>query len=262
MKSTNIFLAIPYSLFSPSFYREVGGTWRAKGFVYLLLILVVYCLLWVLLLSHVVGRLEGVMQTHIIPQMPTITFSQGVASVNQKMPIYIQWDKYDKNSAFLMIDTRENPASLQQSSAVVSLQKTKLLFKESENKISQKAYPVRLNMVLTQQEMNTYLARTVKWLSPLGLAYAFTIGLFAMYFFNIIVAFIYAFIGFWFNALHKAKLDYLSILNVVFVAFTPTLILRSIFLWLPFRLPYAVLIYTAITISYLFFGIKANRRVS
>ena len=59
MKSTNIFLAIPYSLFSPSFYREVGGTWRAKGFVYLLLILVVYCLLWVLLLSHVVGRLEG-----------------------------------------------------------------------------------------------------------------------------------------------------------------------------------------------------------
>lgn len=81
-----------------------------------------------------------------------------------------------------MIDTRENPASLQQSSAVVSLQKTKLLFKESENKISQKAYPVRLNMVLTQQEMNTYLARTVKWLSPLGLAYAFTIGLFAMYF--------------------------------------------------------------------------------
>ncbi len=255
MKKFSILHIPVFSFFSKELYKDVGLSWKGVNFLYLLLLLVI-C--WVpAMVKMYIGFSDFVNNEAppIVNQVPEITINNGEASISQPQPYYI---KDPQNGGILtIIDTTGKIKSLEDTNSVVLLTKTDITWRK--NKFETQMYELSnvKHFVLDSERITNWLHTGKKLLLPI--IYPFAI--LGSYAFRIIQVLIYAAIGLLFALLCKAKLSYAALLRLAVVAITPSILLKT-FLGIPgIHLPYAGLIFLAITLGYLFFAVKANSQI-
>lgn len=253
MKKYSLIHIPALSFFSKDLYRDVGLHWKGVNFLYLLLLLVI-CWTPTLIKVHV-GFTSFVknIAPAVVEQLPEITFDNGEASISEPQPYYII--NPDDGAVLAIIDTTGQINSLEGTDAICLLTRDKVIARKS--KFENRTFD--LSQMKEHFVLNSELV--MGWLRTANKFLAIAIAPFAIlgsYSFRIVQALLYAVAGLMFAAGCKAKLSYAALIRLAVVAMTPCLLAKTIFGLAGIHLPFASLIFLAITLGYLFFAIKAN----
>jgi len=249
---TPIYLAPIRAFYSRSFYREVASTWRVQGFIYLLLLLGACWVPALVQMSMEGSRFMATRADEFIGQMPTITISNGRASIDQEEPLFIRDNLTGQPIA--IIDTTGEIDSLDGSSAYVLLTGTKLITQRSE--LDTRTYDLSTieTLTLTPADAYRWLNMTMTW-GPLVLFPFLVIGSFAV---RILQIFFYALIGMLLKIFTGANLDFPAMLSIAIMAITPAIVAATILLVIGFNPPLGWLLFFGLSMAYLLFGISAT----
>ena len=192
----------------------------------------------------------------ITSKLPTINFKSGVASTKATTPYYIK-DAVSKKT-FIIIDTNNKIRDFYQSKATILIQKRSISIRDSVGKIEQYHYPKQMTMDIGPKQIQTFLHRSNKWLSPLLFVIILFGGLIISYAYRAVQILIYALIGKLFCAILKRELFYESLMSLAIISVTPAIIISTILLIFNISYPFEWLSYFLLSMVYLFFIIKAN----
>lgn len=246
-------LHIPFlSFFSRDLYVDVALRWKGSGFGYLLLLLVV-C--WLPMMVKMYTAMSTFIDEHassFIEQVPTITFDQGLASINEPQPYYIKVP--DSNEVIAIIDTTGTIQSLENTDAHILLTQTQVIYRE--NNVTTKT--IQLSDIQGQHTLDQniiwgFLGFFKKILFPVILLFILIFS----FVYRIIQALIYAAIGLLFASWCRARLQYTALLRLAVVAFTPCIIVSTILGLARVHLPWGFLWYLLAALGYLLFGVNA-----
>jgi len=239
------------SFFSKDLYRDVGLHWRGTCFGYLLLLLAV-CWIPTMIIIHF-GTTEFVQNeaSKVVSQVPVITIKDGIASVNEPQPYYIMAP--DGNDVFIIIDTTGTVTSLADSNAYALITKTEAIYKENESQTRTFSFANIKDFTLDQAKLNKWLATFQKLFAPVMYFFAIAFS----YVYRIIQALIYAATGLLFAKGFKTKIEYPALLRLAVVAVTPAIIINTIATIAGVVTCGIWLLYLAIALAYLAFGVKA-----
>ena len=254
MKRKNLVLAIGTSLYSGKFYREVAASWRGRAFVYVLLLLVICSLFTTTkLMTGFVGWFND-FSSVVVPQIPVVTFKQGVATTKAQKPYYIKYDQ-----AFMVVDTGNQIKDFQSNPDLVLILKSdRVSIKKNSGEI--RTYYFRKNMTgavgpqVIQKLIYKYkiiffiVASIGIYLFMVGFAYAGYL-LFAL--FAALLSMIY-------SAAMKRRLDYGALLSLALIVLTPIILLRTIIFLTGIGIRLGFIPALVIVLVYLFFAVKAN----
>jgi hypothetical protein len=136
---------------------------------------------------------------------------------------------------------------------VCVLTRTKLIGRKSEFETRTFDLSQVEDFVLDSDRMTGWLETVRKLL----VAVVYPFALFGSYVYRIIQALIYAVVGLLFAKLCNTSLSYSALLRLAVVAVTPAIIISTVLGAAQVRLPYLWLFYLAVTLGYLFYGVKA-----
>jgi len=251
MRKHSTIQAIYMSFFSKSLYKDVGANWRGVSFIYFFLLM---ALMWIPLAFKLQSGLNNFMADEapkFIRQIPKITISKGEAKVDAEMPYFIK----DTNGKPLMaIDTTGRINALEEAGAMALLTKDKFIIKKSN--VETRTFELSQIEELTIDQSSLYnMADAIRqwaiiFLYPFILAFS--------YGYRIILALLYALIGLLFARGLKVDLKYKAVISLAIISMTPAIIINTIYNYLELRIPYWFFISFVISMSYLYFGIKAN----
>lgn len=262
IEKTGLLLAIPYSLYSKKFYREVAKNWVGRSFVYLLLVL---ALNWVFASLIITSRLWDLVEfsgRDFAQQLPVIHIQDGIASTDQKGPNLIQWTKNPKTSQlipgnlFAVIDTHHQYKDFEQSNALILVDDKTVYIKHQDKQLAQYHFTKGLNTTFGPQEAIETLMKVKKYVYFIGGGIVYLVGLSVSYVKYLIFGLIYGLIGLIFNANLKRGLRYDNLLSLALVSFTPSILLKTILFSFGISFPLMSLLYFLIPIAYLYFAIK------
>ena len=239
------------SFYSKDLYRDVGLNWRGTCLGYLLLLLAICWIPW-MVKAHI--GLSDFVQNEvpkIVSQIPTITIKDGLASIDEPQPYYIT--EPDSNDIFAIIDTTGTVTSLADSNAFLLITKTEAIYKKNEVQSQTYSFADIKDFTLTQAKINKWLEvfRTV----AIPVMYPFVLAF--SYVYRIIQVLIYAAIGLLFAQGFRAKIEYPVLLRLAVVAVTPAIIINTIVSLSGYVFCGMWLLYFAIAMVYLAFGVKA-----
>jgi hypothetical protein len=256
MKKFSI-IHIPFlSFFSKDLYIDVGLNWKRVCFGYLLLILAI-C--WIpamirihLSFSHFVSEEAPL----VVNQVPEIKIQDGEVSVDVPQPYYIK--DADNDEVLAIIDTTGSITSLKDTDALCLLTKDTLVYKKNEFQSQKYDLQQVQHFVLDSDRITGWLKTSRKFLAIMIYPFA----LLGSYIARIVQALIYAAAGLFFASLCNVKLKYDALLRLAVVAVTPSMIIKTVFGVAGIHLSFVPLIFIAITLGYLYFGVKAVSQVS
>jgi len=257
MRKHSTIQAIYMSFFSKSLYKDVSANWRGISFLYLFLLL---ALTWIPLMFKLQSGLNSFIideAPKLIKQVPKITISKGEVKTEVEMPYFIN----DTNGKPLMvIDTTGRINSLEETETEASALVTKNKFIIKKSAVETRTFDLSQIEELTIDQSAIYnIADAVRqWaliiLYPLIALFSFI--------YRIIVALFYALIGLLFARTLKADLKYTGLISLSIIAMTPAIIISAAYNYLELRIPYWFLINFIISMSYLYFAVKANSEKS
>lgn len=252
MKRYNAIQAVVLSLFSPSFYRDVGQHWRGTGFGYLFLLLAV---LWIPVMVKWHGAITRSVAEHspaFINQIPAITIAHGVVSADCTMPYVIK--EPSSQEPLVIIDTTGATTSLANQRAGMLLTRSKFIVRQGPSET--RAYDLSKidDFKLDHNRVQRWANQLAQYLAT-GL-YPFI--LLASYVYRMIQTLIYALIGLLFAKLLHATVDYNALVRLSAFALTPVLLLCTVQEILTLPLTGWWLICLVVAMVYLFLAVKAN----
>ena len=249
---TPLYLAPLRAFYSRPFYREVALAWRARGFVYLLLLLSV-C--WVPIMVQ--WSMEGALfmntrADEFIRQMPTITIQDGRVSIDREEPFFL----YDRTTGqeVAIIDTTGEIRSLDGSSAYVLITAHQLLTQRSELESRTHDLSTIQSLILTPADAYRWLNVMMIW----GPAFLFPFLVVGSYAVRILQTFFYALIGMLAKLVTGADLDFPALLAVATMAITPAIVAATLLLMLEITPPMGWLLFFGLSMAYLLFGMSAT----
>jgi len=255
MESTNFIKAIFASFYSRSFYREVAEKWRARTFLYLLILLAI-C--WVFIsITRTVNFYNMLHEelTVISTQMPVMTVTDGVAKTQQQGTFYIKLPQSGKLLA--VVNTDGSFKNFDKSEATVFISKDAVLIK-SNSKIDTYKYPSMLKGTISPMQIQSHMS-AMKYLGiPFTAIVLYLLGLFVAYIYRIVQSLVYALIGWLFTVILGRKLDYVQNLNIAMVAITPSIILCTLAYVLNVSFRFDWLAYFVLSMLYLLFGVTSQ----
>lgn len=242
------------SFFSKSFYKDVGTNWKRISFIYLLLLLAIT---WIPGMFNMQSKMNDFIINEapkIIGQIPAIEISNGIVTTDVAMPYYIK--DPDTGEVVIAIDTTGKINSLEEAKAKMLITKSKLLIQKS-------AVETRLfdlsnieGFIINQSKVYSWADTFRSWL--IIIMYPFIV-VFA-YIYRVIQSLIYALIGKLFAKALKVDLNYSSLVSLSIISLTPAIILNSVYAYVELKIPFWWLICFIITMGYLYFGIRANKK--
>ena len=254
MKQYSIFHVPFMSFFSRALYRDVCFHWKGVAFGYLLLLLII-CWIPQIIKFHT-GLTEFVENDvpPMVSQVPTITFADGQASIDEPQPYFIVAP--DSNEVLCVIDTTGTITSLDQTDAMFLLTKTEIIYKENDYKTESYEFSDFDDFVLSQDEINKWISVIKTWVTPIFCFFA-VIG---SYIFRMIQALIYGAIGLLFVNWCKSTHSYASVVRLAVVAVTPVIIVKTILSIAEVHIPFSGILGFLVTMGYLYFAIKVCSR--
>jgi hypothetical protein len=240
------------SFYSKALYQDVGRNWGKVSLLYLVLLLAV-CAIPIMFKFHAAA--SDYLHSEapkVVKQVPVITISKGVASVNEAMP-YIIKDP-ESGVPLIIIDTTGKTDSLKGSEALILLTKTKLFFRRSARDTRtfdlSEIDTLVINQATVYDWIETFLDYFIYVLYPFALLFSFL--------FRVAEALIFGVIAMLFSRNSRAPLRYRAAFSVAVVSMTPAIILDTLYNYAEITIPFWWLLNSLIALGYLFFAVKAN----
>jgi len=251
MKHYSILHPLYMSFFSKALYRDIATNWRGLCLTYLMMVLTLNLIPDMIRLHERVADFVADEVPKVVHQIPTITISEGAASVNVPVPYIINapWSKLP----FAVIDTSVGavpPAGL---NATIMLTKTKLTVKGDASEIHSFDFSRIHHAVIDKDQINLWIETFKDYfifaVYPLALFFAF------LYYF--VQALLCASIGIFFAKMFELDLKARALIRLSVVAFTPPLVLQTVHALLDIEFPYSGVISLLLATCYLYFAISS-----
>jgi hypothetical protein len=252
MKKLNFIETLAGSFYNPEVYRDVVTNKKGTTFGYLGLLVVLCSIPLMFALINGVDNFLKNDGKYIIDQVPEITFSHGIATMDQESPYYI---KSKAGEILFVIDLSDSAAiSELQGSAKVLLTKNKLIAQQKENET--RTYDLSQIQSFTLNAQKIY-----NWLGYAWVVYLFIFVLMLIFFYiyRLIQALVNGVIGLILSAILKVNLEYISLLYIAMVAITPVAILASVIWATGIDIPAKGWLGFILALGYISFGIMANK---
>ena len=239
-----------FSFFSKELYSDVGLRWKGVNFLYLLLILAI-C--WIPAMIKIQGGFTEFVENEapiFFAQLPEITITDGELSISEAQPYYIKVP--ENNDVLAVIDTTGTIESLEDANAICLVTKSKITWRKSAVETQTFDLSKIEEFSLNSEDVMGWLRTANKFL----VVTVYPAALLGSYVFRIVQALIYGVAGLLFASWCKVRLSYGSLVRLAVVAMTPCMLGKTILGMSEGRLPYAGLIFVAITLGYLLFAVK------
>lgn len=256
MSRYSIFQTMYLSFFSKDLYRDVVANWSTgKVFLYLLLLLTLSWIILAVPFQKELNKEYRAKSEKLLPQFPMMTISQGIMSTPEKRA-YIIVDPDENNKPIIMIDTTGQHNTLDQSKTDMLITSNQVLMKSHDTNISIYKIPTNLNAVLVPEKIKNFLNKSASF------AWVIFIPLFVLfsYLYRIFQALIDAVIGKIFARFNHVSLTFKQIFRIAIITMTPIVAISTILSLLRIFPPFIELLFFAITMIYLFFGVLANKQ--
>ncbi len=249
MRMYSIFHVPVLSFFSKKLYIDVGRNWKGVNFSYLLLLLAI-CWIPTMIKRHV-GLADFINNEApaIVNQVPEITITDGLVSIEETQPYYIK--DPDSDEPLAIIDTTGTIESLEDSDAVCLLTKTKVMWKKNEFETQTIDLSKVEHFILNSERITGWSHIVRKFLVVLIYPFA----LLGSYAYRVVQALIYAAIGLLFALSCKTALSYAALIRLAVVAVTPCIIVSTALGIGDASIP--VYLYPAAALLYLFFAVRS-----
>jgi hypothetical protein len=253
MKKYSLLHAPFLSFFSKDLYKDVGQNWKGIAALYLLLLLA-FCWIFETWAVHTkVSQSIANEAPPFIEQIPEITIADGNVSINEPEPYFIYDPK--TNGVIAIIDTSGQYDSLDNTEAYLLLTKNKLIGRKSETETRVYDLSGIDNFFLDQAKVNQYVDIFRRY-------FPFVFYVFAVissFLFRIVLVLIYGAIGFLFCKIADVRLTYKTLIRLAVIAITPAVLLDTVLEISGINIPLFWLISFVIAMSYLYFGVRANK---
>ncbi len=253
MKRFSIIHVPLLSFFSKPLYRDVGLNWKGVCFGYLLLLLAVCWIPQVVKMYMDFSDFVEKEAPPVLEQVPRITIADGQVSIDEPQPYYIK--DPESGQVLAVIDTTDTITSPEDANAFCLLTRTGLVARKSEFETRSWDLSHVQSLVVDSDRIRGWL-RTIK---KFFVVLVYPPALVCSYLYRIVQALIYAVVGLLFAYLCKVKLSYAALLRLAVTAVTPCIILNTVLGVADAHLPYGWLLYLAIALAYLLFGVTACR---
>lgn len=249
MQRYNFIQGLYLAFFSPDFYRDVVKNWGAKSFLFLMMIM---ALSWI----YFTYQAQVAMNLHFkekgdqfASQIPILHIKNGKMSTPENRPYLVR--NPSTNELFAIIDTSGKYQSLDHTQAVILFTENKITYTDDENETRTINIPSTINTIIYPQTIKSNIAYYLQflWLPLFIILFIFS------YLYRVFQALVYALIG----KVFTKHLIFTDILYIAIVALTPTIIITTVADAFGVAFKFQFLVYFAISIFYLFFGIRANK---
>ncbi len=251
MKQYSILHPLYMSFFSKSLYRDVAANWRGLCLTYLLIVLTLTLIPDMVSLHERVVDFLADQVPQVVNQVPTITISEGTASVNVPVPYIIDapWSKLP----FAVIDTSAGAVPPADLKATIMLTRTKLTVKGDTSEVHSFDFSRIHHAVIDKDLINL-------WLEAFKDDFIFAVYPFALFFaflYYFIQALLCSSIGIFFAKMFNIDLKSRALIRLSVVAFTPPLVLQTVHTLLDIEFPYSGVITFVLATCYLYFAVSS-----
>ena len=249
MRRYSLFHVPAWSFFSKGLYIDIGLYWKGLNFLYLLGLLAV-CWLPTMIKAH--SGLADFIDNDaaaVVNQVPEITITDGVVSIEETQPYYIR--KLDSNEPLAIIDTTGQIESLEGTDAFCLLTSNKLITKKSE--VESSVYDLsELKAFSVDSERISGWSHIVR---NFLIVVMYPFAVLGSYVYRIVQVLIYAAIGLLFASLCKTTISYAALIRLAVAAVTPCIIVGTILGLVGSSIP--SFLYLLAALAYLFFAVKS-----
>lgn len=243
------------SFFSRPLYIDIGKNWKGYGFLYLLFLLALYWIPETMKTQAYIAEIIDANAPHIIEQIPTITITNGTASIKEPVPYTIYGP--DKKTPFAVIDTSGKTTS-PGSTTTILLTKTALIAKSGFLDAPAETRTFDLSgidhYVIDKSNIYGWTESFKHWFAFM----VFPFALFLSFLFYALQVIFCASVGFYFAKRFEVVLDYKALIRLAAVSFTPAIILQTIHVILDIEFPYKSVISFFLALGYLYYAVGAN----
>lgn len=243
------------SFYSPAFYRDVVQNWTVGVLLYLVLVL---ACCWALLTVNIQKGINigyTVLAEQFFPQVPEISIKSGELSTPENRPYEIV--DHDKRLVAI-IDTSGKYQNLEQTNAVILVTKHAFFYKDKSDAKKSREFSRTLNLDVKPVVIQQMVGKFINWawvvLFPLLLLFSFI--------YRLIQAALYAILGELFTLIAGVSLTYGEVFKISIFAITPAIILGTVLDWYSLSCHHMWLLYFALSMGYIIFGILANKKVT
>ncbi len=253
MKQYNYLQALYMSFYSRELYRDVAKNWGMGVILYLLLVLLICWAVKGIVLQPQINKGFESFSNVIVPQIPAITLKDGQVKTPANKPYYI---KDPDGKVFAIIDTSGKYTAIDEKNPIFFLLTKDTLMNVRNNGVEAHPIPPSYNFTIQPTTIQGKLETFVKWAWLILFPFYMLTGLI----YRVVQGAVYSLIGKLFALSSKISLTYGQIFKLMMVALTPTLIIGMILdLFVPWS-SYQMLFYFLLSVGYLFYAIRANKR--
>ncbi len=253
MRKYGCLRGIAKSFYSPDLYRDVAVNWGGEIVLYLFLLLALCWGCLVVPVQQIINSAYADFSQKTLPQIPDMSIKNGELVTPEARP-YIIKDLSD-NSIIAVIDTSGEYKSLDKTPAVLLITKN-AIFYQSKSKLGRShAFATDLNVEVKHDQLDHLLKIGTSW----AWLILFPLFVMASFIYRIVEAVFYAIIGEIAAHIMKINLTYGQLFRISIFAMTPSIILGAILDWCAISFEYMWIMYFALSMIYLYFGIRANK---
>jgi len=251
MRRYNVVHPLWMSFFSKDLYRDVGLHWRGVTFAYLLVLLAASWLPAMIRFDSGVRRFVRDDAPAIVKQIPRITIRDGRASTDVQQPHCIVDPEDDQCVA--IIDTLGTTTSLEGTDARMLLTARRLIY--ARNDAETRVYSLHQieDLTIDQDLAHEVLQFAARFLAVI----AFPVVVLFSFCFRTIQALLFAVLGVVFTRFQGLRVDFAALFSLAVVALTPVIAVQTLLDIAGQGVAVPRLIFLAVGLGYLLFGIKA-----
>lgn len=249
----SLFHPLLMSFYSTSLYRDVAKEWRGSGLGYLFILVIIT---WVGLFVGLNRNLTDFRDIYLPPvleQLPTVTVDEGIVSIDQQVPYYIDGPE---GEPILIIDTSGQYESLDDTPYLMLLTRDSFVIRKENGAVEHHQIPPETNFtfddVFVLDLYDSYIG--------VFLTAIFFIGLIVVYIYRILQVIFYAALGKIFNALMGAKLDFVDLMRLSSVCLTPTMLFTTVVVLADIKPMLSWWWYVLVTLIYLIGAIYSSKK--
>ncbi len=252
LKKYSFFHPLALSFYSRDLYDDVARNGKGVGFLYLAMLVVVGPLILTIRTSLIFSELARTQAPKILNQIPDIVITRGEASLSVPMPYLIK--DPDSGKTIAILDTTGQTTTLEGTSALVLMTKSRLLYKKSASETRIHSFENVRSFTFGKERAAHWLDVTMAWVAPVLFV---AIG-FVSLVYRCLQTLLYAAIAALFASRRPDRpLSFAACLRIATVALTPAFLLNAVLSATGRSIPFWNFICLAISLGYLYFGVKS-----
>lgn len=256
MKQYGILKAIVLAFFSRNLYRDVARNWSIARTIGYLLVLLGIC--WTVMLFKIQPILNRSVTSfvHLVDeQLPAvITVKKGILTTPENRPYFIKGT--DQKTNLAVFDTSGQFKTPDEAHARLLITQDSIYYVDNSDVVNVHKIPSDVSLELYSVAIGKVLIRAVRWAWLL----LFPVFLFVSFIYRLLESLLFAVIGKIFAGLMRVSLHYLDLVKLSMVAFTPDIVLGTVFRWAGLWVNLGWIFYFTISMVYLIFAISAMKQ--